>query len=100
MLNACAVFNEMSAVKESICRAAEELGYPMLKPEQLDVLLTFVKGRDVFAVLPTGFGKSLCYACLPRAFDDILNKERGYSIIVVVTPLLAIMKDQVRLGCV
>ena len=82
------------------CRAAKELDYPVLKPEQLDVLFTFVKGRDVFAVLPTGFGKSLCYACLPRTFDEILNEERGYCIVVVVTPLLAIMKDQVRLGCV
>ena len=74
--------------------------YPTLKPEQLDVLLNFVKGRDVFAILPTGFGKSLCYACLPRTFDEILSKERGYYIVVVVTPLLAIMNDQVRLGCV
>ena len=90
----------MSSVRESICFAAKELGYPVLKPEQLDVLLTFVKGRDVFAILPTGFGKSLCYACLPRTFDEILSKERGYCIVVVVTPLLAIMNDQVRFDCV
>ena len=52
--------------------------------------------RDVFAILPTGFGKSLCYACLPAAFDAINKKERGHSIAMIVTPLLAIMKDQVR----
>ena len=50
------------------CReAASSLGYQTLKEEQLDVITSFVKGKDVFAVLPTGFGKSLCYACLPGA---------------------------------
>ena len=77
----------MSSVRESICRAAQELGYPVLKPEQLDVLVNFVKGRDVFAVLPTGFGKSLCYACLPRAWDEVLNKERGYCIVVLTASM-------------
>ena len=70
-----------------IREAAEELGYCDMKPEQLQVVLKFVKGRDVFAVLPTGFGKSLCYACLPLAFDSILKNERGHSIVVVVTQL-------------
>ena len=59
--------------KERIRCAAEELGYHTLKPEQLDVVFQF---RDAFAVLPTGFGKSLCYACLPSTFDKILKKEQ------------------------
>ena len=45
--------------------ASKELGYPDLKPEQLDVLETFVKGHDLFAVLPTGYGKSLSLAAFP-----------------------------------
>ena len=45
----------------------------------LEVVTSFLRGRDVFAVLPTGFGKSLCYACLPAAFDKILEKEKGHS---------------------
>ena len=65
-----------------------------MKMEQLDVAIAFVEGRDVFAILPTGFGKSLCYACLPASFDRMLEQDQGYSIVVVVTPLLAIMKDQ------
>ena len=57
---------------------------------------TFVKGRDVFAVLPTGYGKSLCFGCLTLVFDQLLGKEgEDKSIVVVVTPLTAIMKDQV-----
>ena len=82
-------------VYRCVIEAAQELGYSSMKPAQLEVTLNFVRGRDVFAILPTGFGKSLCYACLPTAFDAINKKERGHSIVVVVTPLLAIMKDQV-----
>ena len=83
-----------SFVCECITEAAKELGYPAMKPEQLDVTTAFIEGRDVFAILPTGFGNSLCYACLPVAFDKISMNTQGYSISVVVTPLLAIMKVQ------
>ena len=82
-------------IKEIISSVASGLGYSSLKPEQIDVVLQFINGRDVFAVLPTGFGKSLCYACLPFTFDKVLHKEPGTSIIIVVTPLLSIMDDQV-----
>ena len=45
---------------ETACRkAALSIGYPELKAEQLEAMKTFVSGRDVFVVLPTGFGKSL-----------------------------------------
>ena len=56
--------------------------------------MSFLEGNDVFAVLPTGYGKSLCYTCLPVAFD-LMNETEG-SIVVVITPLTAIMKDQVK----
>ena len=84
------------SVREAARSAARELGYPDLKPEQLKVIETFAKGRDVFAVLPTGYGKSLCYGCLPIVFDKLLGTGgEGSSIVVVVSPLTAIMKDQV-----
>ena len=47
------------SVREAARSVARELGYPDLKPEQLKVVETFVKGRDMFTVLPTGYGKSL-----------------------------------------
>lgn len=75
--------------------AAKELGYSVMKPEQLEIANAVLKGRDVFGVLPTGFGKSLCYGCLPSAFDKFLKKDKGHSLVVVVTPLLAIIHDQV-----
>ena len=48
-------------IQEAAKSAAKELGYPDLKPEQLDVVETFVNGCDVFAVLTTGYEKSLCF---------------------------------------
>ena len=59
----------MERVKECVTDAVKELGYPEMKLEQLEVAAIFIEGRDVVAVLPTGFGKGLCYACLPLAFD-------------------------------
>ena len=47
----------------------------------------------MFVALPMGYGKSFCYGCHPGIFQ--LFKERQNGIIVVVSPLVAIMKDQV-----
>ena len=54
-------------VKPSVQRAikfsVERLGYESLKPEQKTVVRVFLGGKNVFAALPTGYGKSLCYTC-------------------------------------
>ena len=42
-----------------------------------------------------GYGKSLCYGCLPGAFDR-LRRSKAKSIVVVISPLVALMKDQVN----
>jgi len=88
----------VSYFKEWILAATESvlvsLGYSFLKKEQLEVILDFVLGNDVFAVLPTGFGKTLCYACIPGIFNNLLGTNN--SLVVVVTPLTAIMKYQVH----
>ena len=78
-----------SAMQEAATEAAKFLGYTTLKDEQMSVITSFVRGNDVFAVLPTGFGKSFCYTCLPLVFYHLLQPE-----VVVVTPFTAIMKDQ------
>lgn len=62
---------------------------------KLEVQGFFMLDRDVFVSLPTGSGKSLCYCILPAVFD-ILREESTPSIVVVVSPLIALMKDQVR----
>ena len=52
----------MALVAEAAQKAALRLGYPSLREE---AVVSFVSGKDVFVVLPTGYGKSLCFACLP-----------------------------------
>ena len=65
--------------------AALSLGYSSLKQGQRDIIVEFVLGSDVFAILPTGYGKSLYYACRPRVYNCLLDATS--SIVVVVTPL-------------
>ena len=85
-----------NAVQEAAIAASRTMGYEGMKSEQLQIVESFVTGHDVFGVLPTGYGKSLCYACLPLVFDCLLQKPSGFSIVLVVSPLVALMKDQVR----
>ena len=79
---------------EVVDDVAKQLGYT-LKEEQRKVLCSFVGDEDVFAVLPTGYSKSLCYQCLPFIFDS-LRTDGLQSIVLVISPLVAIIKDQVR----
>ena len=49
--------------------ADRQLEYDTLKSLQLKVIMSFLAEKDVFAILPTGYEKSLCYALLPLLFD-------------------------------
>ena len=50
---------------ENACEVvASSLGYSTLREHQIRVMSSFVRGNDVFGVLPTEYGKSLCYAVL------------------------------------
>ncbi|MDQ8186422.1 DNA helicase RecQ [Pelagicoccus sp. SDUM812002] len=61
-------------------------GHETFRALQADIVNDALSGRDVFALLPTGGGKSLCYQ-LPAVLSEGLT--------VVISPLIALMKDQV-----
>ena len=83
--------------RRTVHSVARLLGYTTLKEEQERVIIAFVNGHDVFVCLPTGFGKSLCYFCLPSIFDAINCHASPWSIVLVISPLQALMQSQVDL---
>lgn len=62
-------------------------GYSSFRPMQENIVRTALSGKDVLAILPTGGGKSVCFQ-VPALMKD--------GIALVITPLIALMKDQVQ----
>jgi ATP-dependent DNA helicase RecQ len=62
-------------------------GYNQFRPLQADIVNASLQGKDVLALLPTGGGKSVCFQ-VPALLRD--------GICIVITPLIALMKDQVE----
>jgi ATP-dependent DNA helicase RecQ len=65
-------------------------GFRELRPLQRPAMQAFLEGRDSLTVLPTGGGKSLCFQA-----PAVLLSQAGFGPTVVVSPLIALMKDQV-----
>ncbi len=69
---------------------AEVFGYAAFRPGQRDVVDAVVGGRDAVVLLPTGHGKSVCYQV-----PAIVASRADKGVTIVVSPLIALMQDQV-----
>lgn len=65
----------------------EYWGHDSFRPKQEEIISAALDGKDVLAILPTGGGKSVCFQ-IPALMNE--------GIAIVVTPLVALMKDQVQ----
>lgn len=81
----------------------EVFGFASWRGEQAAVIDAVMAGKNVLTVMPTGMGKSLCYQVPARVYSNERKarlaagsgENQGPSLVLVVSPLIALMKDQV-----
>ena len=74
---------DIKAIKEAL---KHNFGFDNFKGNQQEIIGSLLDGEDVFVLMPTGGGKSLCYQ-LPALMSE--------GTAIVVSPLIALMKNQV-----
>jgi len=84
----------MKSISDALKEAQIITGYKELRQYQRQTIEAYLSGRDVFVSAPTGAGKSLTFELAPYALD-YLCEGNGNTIVLVVVPLVALMKDQV-----
>ena len=86
----------MADISEGFRQVCKVFKIAELNAYQQDAIKHIVeKNTDVFVNLPTGYGKSLIYQALPFIFD--ITRGIPGHIVIVVSPLINLMKDQVSI---
>src|SRR5687767_13768451 len=80
----------MSAASPAHQVLQEVFGYPAFRGPQAEIVEHVTAGGDALVLMPTGGGKSLCYQV-----PAIVRHRAGQGVAVVVSPLIALMQDQV-----
>ncbi|MGD2145290.1 MAG: RecQ family ATP-dependent DNA helicase, partial [Anaerolineae bacterium] len=70
-------------------------GFDSLLPGQLETIACVLRGEDVLTILPTGGGKSLCYQLPAMMAEGAPDGPAARGTTLVISPLIALMKDQV-----
>jgi len=90
-LTICAPMNAATLSTEPALRVLQEVfGYPAFRGAQQEIIEHAVGGGDALVLMPTGGGKSLCYQV-----PAIVRHRGGQGVAIVVSPLIALMHDQV-----
>ena len=81
---------ESASLGEARQVLADVFGYPKFRAGQSEAIEAALEGRDAIVVLPTGSGKSVCYQ-----IPAIVAARNGRGTTIVISPLIALMQDQV-----
>jgi len=80
----------MGHLDDALVVLRERFGHAAFRPGQADAIVAVLGGRDAAVLLPTGAGKSSCYQV-----PAVVAAQRGLGATIVVSPLIALMNDQV-----
>ena len=82
---------EFRRALESVC---DIFKIPSLYSEQEKCLEALLKGKDVYASLPTGYGKSLIFYAAPIVADELFSRPRGSSKIIADSVFVNFISDR------
>src|SRR5512139_806050 len=81
----------MNHLVDALAVLRERFGHAAFRPGQAAAIEAVLSGRDAAVLLPTGAGKSSCYQV-----PAVVAARRGAGATIVVSPLIALMNDQVE----